>query len=70
MLKTPFVGVKNLQLDKIILKNAVDNIYFIWGPWSFSSWIYNYLCNQCLLALNLYVRIALTARCTRYNVVM
>ena len=26
--------------------------------WSHSSWIYNYLCNQCLLPLKLWVRIA------------
>ena len=26
--------------------------------WSYSSWIYNYLCNQCLLPLKLWVRIA------------
>jgi hypothetical protein len=26
MFKTPFVNDKNLQLDKIILENAVDNI--------------------------------------------
>jgi hypothetical protein len=30
------------------------------GPsWSYGSWIYNYLCNQCLLPLKLWVRIPL-----------
>ena len=30
------------------------------GPsWSYGSWIYNYLCNQCLLPLMLWVRILL-----------
>jgi len=31
-----------------------------WGPswsWSYDSWIYNYLCNQCLSPLTLWVRI-------------
>ena len=38
-----------------------------WGPlwpWSYDSWIYNYLCNQCLSPLMLWVRISITARCT------
>jgi len=33
-------------------------------PWSYGSWIYNYLCYQCLLSLTLWVRILLMARCT------
>ena len=42
------------------------------GPsWSLSycSWIYNYLCNQCLIPLKLWFRIPLMARCTRYNII-
>ena len=31
--------------------------------WSYGSWIYNYLCNQCL-SLMLWVRISIRARCT------
>ena len=31
---------------------------------SFSYWIYNYLCNQCLSPLMLWVRIPIRARCT------
>jgi hypothetical protein len=43
-------------------------IYFttFWGkswPWSYGSWIYNYLYNQCLSPL-MWVRIAIRARCT------
>jgi hypothetical protein len=37
-----------------------QNIY--WGlswSWSYGSWIYNYLCNQCLSPLQLWVRIPL-----------
>jgi len=33
-------------------------------PWSYSSWIYNYLCNQCLSSLMLWVRISFKARFT------
>jgi hypothetical protein len=33
-------------------------------PWSHSSWNYNYLCNQCLSRLLLWVRISNRARCT------
>jgi len=33
-------------------------------PWSYASWIYNYLCNQCLSPLMLWVRISIKARCT------
>ena len=41
--------------------------YFFWGPswpWSHGWWIYNYLCNQCLSPLVLWVRISIRARCT------
>ena len=31
-------------------------------------WVYNYLYNQCLSPLMLWVRIPLMARCTRYNI--
>ena len=37
------------------------------GPswsWSYDSWIYNYLCNQYLSPLVLWVRISIRARCT------
>jgi hypothetical protein len=37
------------------------------GPswsWSYGSWIYNYLCNQWLSPLMLWVRILIRARCT------
>jgi hypothetical protein len=33
-------------------------------PWSYDSWIYNYLCNRCLSSLMLWVRISIRARCT------
>ena len=39
----------------------------VWKPswlWSYGSWIYNYLCNQCLSPLMLWVRISIRARFT------
>jgi hypothetical protein len=33
-------------------------------PWSYGSWIYNYLCNPCLSPLMLWVRISIRTRCT------
>ena len=33
-------------------------------PWSYDSWIYNYLCNQCLLPLMLWVWISIRAMWT------
>jgi hypothetical protein len=36
--------------------------------WSYGSWIYNYLCNQCLSPLKLWVRTLFMARCTWYNI--
>ena len=33
-------------------------------PWSYGSWIYNYLCNRCLSPLMLWVRISIRSRCT------
>jgi hypothetical protein len=38
-------------------------VYQLW-PLSYSSWIYNYICNQCLSALMLWVRISIKTRCT------
>ena len=33
-------------------------------PWSYGSWIYNYLCNQCLSPCMLWFRISMRAKCT------
>jgi len=33
-------------------------------PWSVGSWIYNYICNQCLSSRMLWVRISIRTRCT------
>ena len=36
--------------------------------WSYGSWIYNYLCNQCLSPLKLWVWTPFMASCTWYNI--
>jgi hypothetical protein len=36
--------------------------------WTYSSWIYNYLCNWCLSPQKLWVRTLFMARCTWYNI--
>ena len=41
-------------------------IYFTW-TWSYGSWIFNYLCNQCLSPVT-WVRTPFMARCTRCNI--
>ena len=38
-------------------------IFSLWS-WSNGSWIYNYLSNQCLSPLMLWVRISIRTRCT------
>jgi len=41
------------------------------GPswsWSYGSWIFNYLCNQCLSPLTLWFRTPFMVRCTWYNI--
>ena len=54
-----------------ILKSSIfshDMIYQVYsGPsclWSYGIWIHNYLCNQCLSPLMLWVWISIRARCT------
>ena len=37
--------------------------------WSYGSWMYNYLCYQCLSPPKLWVRTPFMARCTRYNII-
>ena len=36
---------------------------------SYGSWIYNYLCNQCLSPLKLWVRTSFMSRCILYNII-
>ena len=36
--------------------------------WSYGSWIYNNMCNQCLTPLKLRVRTLFVDKCTRFNI--
>ena len=36
---------------------------FVGWSWSYGSWMYNYLCNQCVSPLKLWVRIPFMTRC-------
>jgi hypothetical protein len=38
------------------------------SPWSYVSWICNYLCNQCLSPVELWGLLPLMARCTRFKI--
>ena len=37
--------------------------------WSYGRWIYNYLCNQCLSTLKLFVWTLFMSRSTRYDII-
>ena len=45
------------------MKNIITIQSSSW-PWSHGSWIYNYLCNQCISPLMLLVRIPIRTSCT------
>ena len=55
-------------LRHVMLSGTRNGIHTTFtGPslsWSYGRWIYNYLCNQCLLPLMLCVRISIRSRCT------
>jgi hypothetical protein len=55
-----FYLVVILMYNRIILFKE----FFSSRPWSYGSWIYNYLCNQSVSPLMLWVRISIRARCT------
>ena len=68
--------LEKIQKSLFVLYMCIHiHVFFIYyafpqlnlGPswlWSYGSWIYNYLCNQCLSSLMLWVRISIRARCT------
>ena len=51
------------QGEKKVVPPLHKKVGPLW-PWSYGSWIYNYLCNQCLSPLMLWGRILIRARCT------
>jgi hypothetical protein len=62
-----FRTVKSATIvSKLGMRPVFDKSSKFQGPswlWSHGSWIYNYLCNQCLSPLMLWVWILLRARC-------
>ena len=54
--------------ESFLLMISIAIILGLSLSWSFGSWINNYLCNQCLSPLKLWVRIPFMTRCTRYNI--
>ena len=61
-------GIFKLFLNYMHKKQLLISPLWSSWSWSYGSWIYNYLCNQCLSPLTLWVRVPLMARYTRYNI--
>jgi len=69
------LSLRCLKISCLVLSFVLCFVYFFIfsGPswsWSYGSWIYNYLCNQCLSPLKLWVQIPFMAMCTRYNIIL
>ena len=61
-------SLSSWYLDPFYQQSKLD---LLLGPswlWLYGSWVFNYLCNQCLSLLKLWVRTPFMARCTRYNI--
>jgi hypothetical protein len=56
-------SINQYQIFRIILVYISTSKGKSW-PWSYGSWNYNYLCNQCLSPLMLWFRISIRAKCT------
>ena len=56
-------GMVNMFINQLYNKFLLVIYGPLW-PWSYGIWIYNYLCNQCLSPLMLWVQILIRARCT------
>ena len=59
----PHFLLKLKYIDCYIHSTFSVDLGLLWS-WSCGSWIYNYLCNQCLSPLMLWVRISIRVRCT------
>jgi len=63
-----------IRLAAILVKMSVLTfitdviLYKTSWSWSYVSWIYNYLCNQCLSPIKFWVQTLFMAMCTRYNI--
>ena len=61
---------KTISWNKFPMSTMPANLEFCGRSWSwlYGNWIYNYLCNQCLSPLMLWVRISIRTRWTRYSI--
>jgi hypothetical protein len=50
--------------SRLIITFYIDSSNPFSWLWSHGSWIYNYICSQCLSPLILWARISIRARCT------
>jgi len=67
----PFISsnfAKKCLIVVVLSKHYPPSLSSQSWSWLCGSWIYNYLCNQSLSPLTLWVRIQLIAMCTRYNI--
>jgi hypothetical protein len=68
----PYIIISDSLFVKWLWRSTTINTSTYERPswsWSSGSWIYNYMCNQFLSSLKLWVRIPLIASCTRYNII-
>jgi len=76
VLKVKLGTVVSLGFDKHLtftctLRTKTMPIHIFEGPswsWSYGSWIYNNMCNQCLSPIKLGVLTPFMVRCTWYNI--
>ena len=52
------------QTTHTLCRRPISKLWIEGLSWSYGSLIYNYLCNQCLSPLMLWVRISIRVRCT------
>ena len=62
------IPIEEHQLFSFVFNSYCTKSWNHTDLWSHGSWIYNYLCNQCLSLLKLWVLAPLMARCNRYNI--
>ena len=62
------IGKFTLWQTQYSLENCIKFNLVPYLSWLYGSYIYNYLCNQCLSARKLWVWIPLIARCSQYSI--
>ena len=79
LLNTPLVSSNFSSIWQTItnINQLTNYIYFLATinkflnqSWSYDSWIFNFLCNQCLSPLKLWVQVPLMGTSTCYNIML